>query len=155
MRAKTQAYPAAALLMVLAAVLSGCGAVADGPEREAVSGKVTLDGKPMAGAITFLPAGNGKSAGGKIADGTYSIARSEGPSPGSYRVEIVSVQPTGRMILDRDGPPGSTTEERKNVVSERYNLRSDLRAEVKKDGPNTFDFEITSVPDKPVSKKRR
>jgi hypothetical protein len=157
MRTRPHAGPAGAMLLtLLAAALSGCRDRSDGLDREAVSGSVTLDGRPIAGDITFIPKANGPSAGGWIADGTYSLGRSTGPAPGLYRVEILSIQPTGRTIPDRDGPPGGTTEERKNVVPGRYNVDSKLEAEVKKGGPNTFDFRITSAPDRPSpSAKRR
>jgi hypothetical protein len=153
MKTSIQVYAAAAILV--AAAVAGCGEASDGIDRQPVSGSITLDGKPLAGDVTFIPIGNGTSAGGTIADGAFSIARTAGPSPGLYRVEISSVQPTGRSIPDRDGPPGSTTEERKNVVPGRYNVNSQLRAEVKKDGPNTFSFEIKSEPDRIAAKNRR
>jgi hypothetical protein len=154
MRIRTREYPAGACLVALAAALPGCGDGSDSFDRQAVSGSVTLDGKPITGDILFIPMGNGASAGGGIADGTYSIGRAAGPSPGSYRVEVVSIQPTGRTIPDRDGPPGSTAEEKANVVPARYNAKSELTAEVKKGVPNTFIFPLTSTPD-PHAKRLR
>ncbi len=84
MRTRPHAGPAGAMLLtLLAAALSGCQDRSDGYDREAVSGSVTLDGRPIAGDITFIPKANGPSAGGRITDGSYSLGRSNGPAPGS------------------------------------------------------------------------
>ena len=83
-----------ALILALAAA-AGCAAPEDNLPRQAVSGKVTLDGKPLeSGMISFAPSGDGGagpvSVGAVIREGSYAIARAEGPVPGSYRVSILS-----------------------------------------------------------------
>jgi hypothetical protein len=143
-----QAWAAAALLGVAAGIVTGgpgCGRASDGIDRRAVSGSVTLDGKPLpTGSITFNPDGPGPSAGGTVTDGRYAIARPDGPAPGRYKVYVHSLARTGRKIPDSDGPRGSTVDEMKNIVPERYNLRTELEAQVQKEGENRFDFELTT-----------
>ena len=73
----------ACALLLLALV--GCSS--DG--RMAVSGTVTLDGKPLeSGAITFLPApgSEGHSAGGQITNGEFRLPADHGQKPGKYLV---------------------------------------------------------------------
>lgn len=64
------------------AALDGCGP----PKREVafLSGKVTLNGKPVpTGFINFIPGvGGGEAKGFEIKDGMYNTA--EGPNPGIY-----------------------------------------------------------------------
>jgi hypothetical protein len=148
-RMRAQAWAAAALFGAAALAIPGapgCRPGSDGIDRRAVSGSVTLDGKPLAtGSITFNPTGPGPSAGGMITDGRYAIAAPEGPSPGPHLVSVFSLAKTGRKIPDSDGPRGSTVDEMTNLVPERYNLRTELKAVVEKEGPNQFDFELTSA----------
>ena len=117
----------------------GCGR-ADEFQHVGVSGKVALGGKSlMNGTITFVPLVTGPAAYGTITDGSYTISRREGPGPGSYRVEISRIQPTGRRVPDSEYP-GKTVEETRNGVPGRYNLNSTLRVEVKGGSDQTFDF---------------
>ena len=142
---------AAALLGIL-----GCGDDDDGIGRKAVSGTVTLDGKPLpSGSVLLVPAGDGPAVGGEIAEGVFTLPEAAGPVPGSYRVEIVSNQPTGRTIPDPEQGKDGTMEELKNVIPDRYGKRSQLKADVTKDGPNTFAYELDSKPDKTTAKRRR
>ena len=128
-------------LFVVTAGSGGCGP-ADEFQHVGVSGKVTFGGKPMpSGTITFVPLASGPAAYGTITDGQYGIARREGPGPGSYRVEISRIQPTGRRVPDSEYP-GKTIEETRNAVPGRYNLNSTLRAEVKAADDQTFDFAL-------------
>ena len=119
----------------------GCGR--SGSARYEVSGTVTIDGKPLnSGSILFSPLGSGPTAGGKIADGQFLLARDKGPTAGSYRVEILAYQPTGRQIPDPDSP-GKTTEEIGQVIPARYNVQSELRAKITAAGTNHFEFATT------------
>jgi hypothetical protein len=114
--------------------------------RQAISGTVTLDGKPLDhGDITLNPIEAGPSAGGTITDGVFTIARFAGPSAGKYRVMIMAIRPTGRRVRDADGPPGSTVAELANVIPARYNTRTELEVDVKREGPNQYTFELTST----------
>jgi hypothetical protein len=75
--------------MVLAA--TGCGG---GRKPVAVSGTITLDGKPLAGAtVTFSPVeGHGRSAGGLTDDsGEFDLTTfnsGDGALPGDYKVIV-------------------------------------------------------------------
>ena len=65
---------------------------------------MTLDGKPLAdGSITFIPAGKGISAGGKIVDSHYELSSKDGLVPGTYQVRINASESTGRTIVDPAG----------------------------------------------------
>ena len=147
------AHRLAAIAALLAAPL-GCGTSDEG--REPVTGTITLDGQPLPdGSLTLVPLAAGPTVGATILDGNFAIARPDGPLPGAYRVEILSIRSTGRTIPDPEGPKGTTVAERKNVVPDRYGSRSELRAEVTPAGPNTFRFEIDSKPDRLAAKNRR
>jgi hypothetical protein len=121
--------------------LVGCG----GGEvpRAAVSGNVTLDGKPLEeGVILFTPLAEGPSAGGEIHQGKDQLPEERGPSPGKYRVEIRAYRGTGKMVTDEVS--GTTSEVKVSIVPPRYNNKSTLEADVKPEGPNEFDFTLTS-----------
>jgi len=138
---------AVALFGLCLTVVPGCGGAGDGIVRQPVSGRVTLDGKPLDhGEITLNPIQAGPSAGGTIAAGAFAIDRPEGPSVGRYRVMIMSIQPTGRQVRDVDSPPGTTVAELSNIIPDRYNTKTELEVEVKNSGPNTMTFDLVSTP---------
>lgn len=144
----TSSTPLVVCALLLSVPLMGCGAGAvDGPPREAVSGKVTLDGKPLEqGAIQFLPASQaeGVSAGAVIAGGSYSIERDNGLVAGRYRVTINSA--IGGAPASPDEPPGAVVEANlpKELLPAKYNTKSELVAEIKAGGPNNLDYELKS-----------
>lgn len=78
----------------LALALAGCG----GPVP--VAGKVTLNGKPVAGAtVVFIPEGGGPEAGAQTdEEGNFLLTttKTEGTIPGAYRV----------TVSKKDWPPG-------------------------------------------------
>lgn len=136
-----------ALLVALAAGLlsGGCG---DAEGLQPVSGTVTLKGNPVAeGMIEFMPtsgASKGRTytrSGAVIKDGKYTVPRDQGLVPGEYKVSI-SV-PDKHHKLGGDELPGPTSSRTsKNLIPPEYNLKTKLVVEVKKDGPNAFDFPI-------------
>jgi hypothetical protein len=136
-----------AALAVLALSFTGCGESGDGLPRQPVAGKVTLDGAPLRlGLISFTPAGQPEPvASGVIQDGSYVLDRSAGPVAGPHRVSIWAreTRPTGRKVRDPDSPR-QTVAETRNAVPERYNLTSQLTAQVKAEGTNSFDFGLSS-----------
>jgi hypothetical protein len=133
--------------LTLSLSLAGCGGDGDdGLPRVAVSGSVTLDGKPLAsGAISFMPESQGQvnpvSVGAVISRGSYTIPREQGPTPGKYRVGIISVE---------DGPPPPEVPglpprvAARQLLPERYNSRSTLTAEVKAAGASQLDYALSS-----------
>ncbi len=124
-------------------LLAGCGMNSN---RESVEGTVTLDGKPLSeGLIQFIPqqGTGGPSAGAGIAEGRFSIARDKSIFPGKFRVEITAARKTGRKI-ESPIAPGRFADETVQYLPARYNLQSELTAEVTAGGSNQFEFELTS-----------
>lgn len=80
----------AAGVCCLILVIAGCGRGHGG----AVSGRVTLDGKPLdTGTVTFHPTGGGPTAyGGIHPNGTYRVktGTQQGLPPGEYRVTVLA-----------------------------------------------------------------
>ncbi len=88
------------LLLVVLTGFSGCG---PGDGRLAISGLVTVDGEPLDGAaINFQPASgtSGHSSGGPVQAGGFRVSAEKGLMPGTYRVTILAMKKTGRMIED-------------------------------------------------------
>jgi len=136
-------------MLALAAV--GCGARGDALPREPISGTVTLDGAPLkSGSILFEPTAQGAvSSGGMIADGSFRVSRNDGPIPGTYRVMIFAAG-AARAPAQPDVVPGQETKSAASsrlgvgLIPIRYNLKTELTAEVKSGGPNTYTFDLKS-----------
>ncbi len=134
-----------ARLFVICLVIATCfGCGKKGPPRAAASGRVTLDGQPIAeGVIQFLPVEGtvGPETGGVITNGQYDIPQSAGPIVGKNRVELRASKKTGHKIQDPTGRPGVLTDEYKESFPPSANTNSTLVREIK-DDLNTLDFEI-------------
>ena len=108
----------------------------------AVTGTVTLDGKPLAGASIFLEDANGRlSFGTTDASGAYRMmynSEKPGVTKGKKTVRITT---RGGAFEERGGET-SDAEER---VPARYNTRSALTVVVESD-THTFDFKLTASP---------
>lgn len=112
-----------------------------------VSGRVTLDGEPLAGGVvSFQPrsAGSGApgpgSTGRLDADGRYALASIDGQPGavvGTHLVRIYSRSPESAPKSDSDSP-GS-----RERVPARYNYASGLSFTVEPGGSTTADFELT------------
>ena len=117
---------------------------ADGLPRHAVSGSITLDGKPLeSGMISFDPdegAATPVSGGGLVQGGQYSIGRATGLTPGVYRVSIRSGGGTGSSVSEAPGGPPKKAA--KDLVPEQYNAKSTLKADLKDGGSTRFDFDL-------------
>jgi len=135
-------------LLIVAGILSlagGCEDDAGG--RQAVSGTVTLKGKPVEmGMIEFLPLAAASAdrtytkSGAVIEQGNYDIPKPKGLVPGMYKVTISA--PDKHQKVGGDELPGPTSSRTsKDLIPPEFNLKSKLEVEVKK-GPNTFDFAI-------------
>jgi hypothetical protein len=122
----------------------GCGSTTDELPREAISGAVTLDGRPLEeGVIQFLPAAASAGetpAGGPIRDGRFDVSRDQGPTPGSYSVVILSGG-DGAGGIQPGAIPGEGVALKERIPA-KYNARTTLTAEVKPGGPNTFEFAL-------------
>lgn len=136
------------LILGLLAV-SGCGGPSDGFERFPVQGAITLDGKPLkSGTVMFIAQQQGASGSADVADGAFQLAGADGLSPGSYRVEVYSIQPTGKKVPSADDP-ATLVEETANLVPKQYNTQSTLKAEVPPGGPKEpLTFTLSGTPAK-------
>lgn len=120
----------------LALALVGCGG---GPVP--VEGKVTMNGKPLAGAtVVFIPVSGGPEAGAQTdTDGDFHLTgtKAEGIAPGEYRV----------TVSKKDWPPGVTppdptkmtfasVQQKQQVVPLKYTVqdKTPLRVTVPKEG---------------------
>jgi len=129
-------------MVVILSITGGC---ANKAPRAAVSGRVTLDGAPIAdGSIAFFPTDGsaGPSSGGNIENGRYAIAAAQGVAIGANRVEIHAVRKTGKQVRSVS-QPGKLIDEVTEAVPPRYHTKSELKVDVKP-GTNTFDFELAS-----------
>jgi hypothetical protein len=84
-----------------AVLLNGCG----NQGLVAVSGKITIDGKPAdEGSVVFSPVdGEGPNMGTQIKNGEYQFSGVNRMTPGKKKVELVAVLKTGKRIPA--GPP--------------------------------------------------
>jgi len=123
------------------AVAIGCHQDA-APRRGPVHGTVTVDGAPLAkGQIRFLAVTDGGvGTGADIVDGAYDIPPERGPTAGTYRVEIVSLKPTGRRVRDPD--TNELVDERTNALPAKYGSASALQAKYDPGGDTAFNFEL-------------
>jgi hypothetical protein len=129
--------------LALAAVVVAPGCRDSNPQnRQAVSGMVTLDGKPLEqGMIVFQPQEQqGTSGGAAVSKGKYSIPRLQGLAEGKYRVEIRASEKGAGMS---DAPtPGMPKPPGKELIPAEYNSKSDKTVTVTAKGPNEFKFDI-------------
>jgi hypothetical protein len=124
-------------LMLLAALLSGCGG--SKAEVAPVSGRVTLDGAPLAGArIRFQPeaSGGSPSYGAADSDGQYVLGYKRGQPGALIGWHTVSIE--------RGGHDDSANKSKPKALPARYNTASDLRKEVKAGEDNVIHFELTT-----------
>lgn len=120
----------------------GCGG-ATGPELAEVTGKVTLDGQPLAKAsLQFIPESPGGSPSYGVTDleGSYELQFSSdrsGAMPGKHRVEILPVEPE----TDDSGKPveGAVVV----TIPVKYSQPGSLTADVQA-GSNSIDFALDS-----------
>lgn len=143
--------PVARIVPLFFAMLTfaGCG---NGLAK--VSGLVTLDGQPIAsgsamhGTVNFYPAtGTGVPATGIIDEAGRYVLKSgsrEGIQPGEYMVSIAVNKITLPKTPSEMPQPTLITPKKYASVTE-----SGLREEVTA-GSNTFDFALSSLPDKQV-----
>jgi hypothetical protein len=136
--------------LVLLMAIGGCGGGSgDNLPRQAVYGKVTVDGKPMErGVISFTPdtqASNPVTGGGVIADGAYAIPREQGLTPGKYKVSITaSDAPTSLAPGEAPGAPPRAKSKSAPAAPAKSGKPFTAEAEVKSGGSTALDFALTS-----------
>jgi hypothetical protein len=131
----------------------GCGGPSDQPELGQVTGTVTLDGKPLSGiAVVFQPDSGRPARGMTDAEGKYEltyIRQTKGTKVGLNRVEIApsedgeAEESENPDADDESKPVAKPSKSRKPAIPARYNVQSELKADVKA-GANTFDFKLES-----------
>jgi hypothetical protein len=136
----------------LGAVLLTLVGCSDAPKVAPVSGKVLLNGKPLANAtVTFSPiakpgevnAGDG-SVGQTNDKGEYTLTNSRGlpgAQVGSHRIRISVI---GAQAGNGDERRSRVGPAPKDPVPLRYNAQSALTFDVTSGGTNQADFELTS-----------
>ena len=134
----------ACTIVVLTLSSSGCSSSADDLPREAVWGKVSIDGEPLArGAIRFSTSSGGggtvMEVGELIRDGEYQITRSNGPVPGTYRVTITEEVEAPSAASEAPGP---RVKLKPSKIPAKYKLKDALTAEVKKGQADPVDFAL-------------
>jgi len=100
-------------IVLLSVWFAGCGQGPDEPPLVPVSGTVTLDDKPLSGAlVTFIPTGNTKGtdvSGRTDRDGRYKLVTPKGragAAAGTYRVTISRLlRPDGSEYLPDPAVP--------------------------------------------------
>jgi hypothetical protein len=135
-------------LALVCPLIAGCTGGDGEAETYTVSGEVTLDEKPIPkGEIVFRSAaGTERSYAGPIADGRYSFRS----SPGAKRVEISAMEVVEGAVGE-PGTPGdpvgadNPADVYRESVPPRYNANSTLTASVTPEGPNEFDFHLTTA----------
>ena len=150
-------YRFSGIAVLAACGLAGCGGSSDGLPREPISGSVTFDGQPLkSGSIRFVPVQTkeGTATGGMIADGRFDVARDDGPVPGSYQVMIFAggesqaaakpdpSEPAGPGLKSAIPQKSARNDPTAGLIPLRYNLKSELKAEVKSGGPNQYTFNL-------------
>jgi hypothetical protein len=128
--------------------LAGCGAPDDNLPREPISGSVTFAGEPLEkGSIQFIPISEGATvaAGAIVIDGTFNVPRTDGPVPGSYKVMIFAEGESTTRSADGDQQRKAQDKKAKRgegVIPLKYNMKSELTAEVKKGMSNAYIFNL-------------
>jgi hypothetical protein len=122
-------YPAC--FVILMACLAGC--TKTGSELAPVTGRITLDGKPLEKAdIVFQPDSSKPPASGRTdANGRYELVYKRGVLGGVVGSNTVQITISSDVVAN---PPN---------IPARYNTETELKKEVKP-GPNEFNFELTT-----------
>lgn len=133
---------------LLTVALLGCGGKTGGPTTYPVTGVVTQNGQPVAGAVVqFMPTAADSTASAQAQtadDGTFTVevtfdmgkTTQPGLPAGDYKVTITKMEaPAGAPSLTR--PP-------KNSLPPKYAMveSTPLSAAVKAEGENRFEFPL-------------
>ena len=134
-----------AMLFFAIFLAAGCG----GPKIAPVSGKVTMDGKPLANAnVNFQPIGQGNVHPGPGShskadkNGEYTLEYIEGGQGAlvsKHRVEISAIADDGK---------GDPEDNRRRAAPDRvppqFNVKSQLTCDAPPGGKNDANFALTS-----------
>lgn len=134
---------AAGLASLAAAVVLFAGGCGDGrPERVAVSGTVTIDGKPLTqGNIKFVPTGARPSAGKLDDNGRFTLTcydGDDGAVPGQHRVAISASKILSESKIQWFAPKKYADFRTSNLEYEITEPTDDLKIELSWDGGKPF-----------------
>jgi len=143
---------AARLVAAVACLVAagGCKPATNRPATAPVSGVVTLQGSPVAGATVSFQAVDGSRSSVAITDvsGRYELTtfvRGDGAVPGDYHVAITKItqEAVGTPAGEKYEPPTGPIPEPKNELPPKYANadKSGLAATVTT-GKNTADFDL-------------
>lgn len=136
---------AVAVSGIVLATAGGCSSTERTmPERVPVEGTVTLDGRPLReGRIEFKTVETGLIEGLAIASGTYAGR----VGIGARRVEFSVLRPTD---YQGEPMPGVATPAKvpQETLPPHLNQHSTYSVTVTRDGPNAFQFELSTKPGK-------
>jgi len=144
-----------AILSALVFSSWGCsGGASDLPELAEVTGTVTLDNQPLAGAtVEFIPTAGGRSSTATTNEqGNYELtynADNFGAIVGSHQVKIVLGEGAAVEYPEGVNPDELSEAEQlkyannQKTLPPKYNQKTELTAEVDA-GNNTHDFNLTS-----------
>jgi hypothetical protein len=142
----------ACLALFGAALLAGCASRSRPYDTAAVSGRITLDGKPLAGArVIFYPIHDPASGplsgpeayGTTDADGRYTLAtafKEEGATVGPNRVTVSTV----KYEQNPNDPESIKVAVRERIPNKYFTERGMLKFEVPSKGSQSADFDLTS-----------
>ena len=135
------------MFIAIVAGTSGCSR----SSRAAVSGKVAMNGEPIAsGDIAFVPVslGQGAAGGAPIERGQYDIRADQGLAPGDYKVAIHAFHRTGKKTWDGMGEPSAPAsqkhyvEELEQYIPTKYNDATELKATIVAGKVNRLSFDL-------------
>lgn len=118
-------------------LLCGCG----GKNLGYVSGKVTMDGKPLPNAmVTFTPVEGGRPAAARTNEsGQYELIYDRDSGGALIGEHVVRITTYSEVVKD----DGDSVDIHPETVPERYNVNSELKATVES-GSNEYNFDLTS-----------
>jgi hypothetical protein len=135
------------LLSLPLLLLAGCGGE---PYKVApVSGRVTLNGQPLANAsVTFSPV----ATGGNLEPGPGSYATTD--TDGRYTLKIIGKESRGAVVgkhkvrialVEQERDPSDDRPKRTTVkqLPEKYNAKTTLEVDVPDKGTDSADFQLT------------
>ncbi len=135
-------------IFVLACIgLMGAGCGPSGPELREVTGTVTVNGKPVTGAVlTFVPvAGGSPSYGATDREGKYRLAFTDtkfGAMVGEHEVEIAANKISASERAEMKAQ-GMEVPEQQVTIPKKYREKGALKATVERKA-NVIDFPLTT-----------
>ena len=129
----------------LSALLAGCGAGDDGPERAAVSGTVTTGGGPLAaGTVVFTPTAGGPRVTAPILRGAFALPADAGPAVGRNTARVVPADPAAPAPDDETAAARLASQRSRGEGPPRTRLPApaEFEATVLPDAPNAFTFDL-------------